>query len=103
MTYATYERRGNVGIVTLNRPERLNAISGTLLADFEAAVVESFGDEDAAVIVITGAGRAFCAGDDLKEFDLQTRDMSAIQAHVRAIQQITRLLMGSDKPVVGAI
>jgi len=103
MSYATYERHRSVGIVTLNRPERLNAISGALLADFEAALVEGFADEEVSAVVLTGAGRAFCAGDDLKEFDLQTRDLSSVQSHVRAIQQITRILMGSERPVIGAV
>lgn len=103
MSYATYERNGAVGIVTLNRPDRLNAISGALLADFEAVLLEGFSDDQVGALVLTGSGRAFCAGDDLKEFDLQTQSEASVQAHVRAIQQITRLLMGSDKPVVGAV
>jgi enoyl-CoA hydratase/carnithine racemase len=103
MPYALYERRGAIGLLTLNRPERLNAISGALLADFEAKLRHAFADADASVLVLTGAGRAFCAGDDLKEFDLQSADDQAIRNHVGAIQRITRLMLGSDKPVVGAV
>jgi enoyl-CoA hydratase/carnithine racemase len=103
MPYALYERRGNIGLVTLNRPERLNAISGDLLADFEAALKRAFADSEAPVLVLTGAGRAFCAGDDLKEFNLQTESEQAIRNHVTAIQRITRIVLGADKPVVGAV
>jgi len=103
MPYALYERRGAIGLVTLNRPERLNAISGDLLADFEAALTRAFADAEASVLVLTGAGRAFCAGDDLKEFGLQSASDQAIRNHVSAIQRITRILLGSDKPVVGAV
>lgn len=104
-SFATYERRdaSSVGVVTLNRPERLNAISGSLLADFKAALVSGLADEEVGALVLRGNGRAFCAGDDLKEFDLQTRDDRSIATHVRAIQQITRLMMGSEKPIVGAV
>ena len=103
MSFALYERRGSIGVVTLNRPERLNAISGDLLADFAAALDEGLADEQTAVVVLTGAGRAFCAGDDLKEFDRQSASEAATRAHIAAIQNITRIMMGSDKPIVGAV
>ena len=103
MSAVLFRRQGPVAIVTLNRPERLNAIGGTLLADLHAAVEEAQGDESIGAIVLTGAGRAFCAGDDLKEFADQTRDAAAIQAHISAIQRITRDLMLGDKPVIGAV
>jgi enoyl-CoA hydratase/carnithine racemase len=101
--FALYERRGAVGLVTLNRPERLNAMSGDLMDDMVAALTVAFADPDTGAVVLTGAGRAFCAGDDLKEYDAQSADEASIRAHVDRIQAITRQLMGSDKPVVGAI
>ena len=100
MTYARLERRGAVAVVTLDRPDRLNAISGALLADLHAALDEANRDDTVRAIVLTGAGRAFCAGDDLKEFDDQALDPAA---HIGAIQQITRDLMLNGKPVVGAL
>ena len=53
--------------------------------------------------MLTGAGRAFCSGDDLKEFDRQSANEAAIGAHITAIQNITRVMLGSDKPIVGAV
>ena len=103
MSLARYERRGSIGLLTLNRPERLNAISGDLLTAFAAALEEALADQRAAVVVLTGAGRAFCAGDDLKEFDRQSASDAAIRAHIAAIQNITRIMLGSDKPIVGAV
>lgn len=103
MNAALFERRGEVGIVTMNRPERLNAIGGTLLADLHQVLATAMADEAVGAVVLTGAGRAFCAGDDLKEFEIQTRDAAASEAHIRAIQQITRDLMFAEKPVVGAV
>jgi enoyl-CoA hydratase/carnithine racemase len=103
MSFALYERAADIGTVTLNRPERLNAISGELLTAFASALQAAIADPDAAALVLTGAGRAFCAGDDLKEFELQSRSKASIEAHIVAIQGITRLMMGCEKPIVGAI
>ena len=103
MSFVLYERRESIGVVTLNRPERLNAISGDLLAAFAVALDESLADQQIAVVVLTGAGRAFCAGDDLKEFDRQSASEAATRAHIAAIQNITRIMMGSDKPIIGAV
>jgi enoyl-CoA hydratase/carnithine racemase len=103
MSFARYERHDAIGIVTLDRPERLNAISGGLLGDLSVALRAGIVDVDAAVLIVTGAGRAFCAGDDLKEFDLQSSSAAAIRSHIVAIQDITRLIMGCDKLIIGAV
>lgn len=66
---ATLHAEGPVSVVTLNRPERLNAIGGALLPDLHRALVAAHDDPATRVIVLTGAGRAFCAGADLSEFD----------------------------------
>ncbi|MGD8430023.1 MAG: enoyl-CoA hydratase/isomerase family protein [Ectothiorhodospiraceae bacterium] len=103
MTTVTYERSGRVATVSLNRPERLNAISTGLVEDLHQALVEAHADESTDVIVLRGEGRAFCAGDDLKEFDDQARNPATVDRHVLGIQQITRDLMFGPKFVVGAI
>jgi enoyl-CoA hydratase/carnithine racemase len=103
MTYAKYETTGTVGVVTLNRPERLNAIGAELLGDLHAALTQAQGDPSTRVVILTGAGRAFCAGDDLKAFDQQARDAASIAATCDSIQQITRDIMFGPKLVVGAV
>ncbi|SAL65810.1 enoyl-CoA hydratase [Caballeronia udeis] len=103
MSYVTIVRHGAVSVVTLNRPERLNAISGDLLEDFHHALKQVNDDAAVHAIVIAGEGRAFCAGDDLKEFDQQTESDASIRSHIDRIQRITRDLMFNDKPVIGAI
>ena len=60
-----FEQRGNVAIITLNRPERLNAISGAMLTALSDQLIACQRDPDVRVIVLTGAGRGFCAGLDL--------------------------------------
>jgi len=103
MSYAQHEIKGPVSVVTLNRPERLNAIGRELLRDLHQALVQAQSEPSSRVIVITGAGRAFCAGDDLKEFEQQTQDAASIASTCEAIQQITRDIMFGPKLVIGAV
>jgi len=67
MSEVLIERSGHVATLTLNRPERMNAITGEMLAALSARLVECDDDAGVRVIVITGAGRGFCAGLDLKD------------------------------------
>jgi len=60
-----YEKRGHVANITLNRPDKLNAVSPELLRDWGAGISEAEEDDDVKVIVFKGAGRAFSAGMDL--------------------------------------
>lgn len=103
MAFATHITDGPVSIVTLNRPERLNAISAALLTDLHTALLAAQADPSTRAIVLTGAGRAFCAGDDLKEFGEQSSSPEAIAKTCADIQQITRDIMLGDKLVVGAV
>ena len=62
-----YEVQGHVAVVTLNRPERLNAITFEMLELLGARLTDAERDPDVRVVVLTGAGRGFCSGLDLKE------------------------------------
>ena len=68
MAYETilYQTKDGIGRITMNRPEAMNAITPTMLTELKAAVLEAGADEATQVIVLTGAGKAFCAGVDLK-------------------------------------
>jgi len=103
MSYAMLHNDGTVSVVTLNRPERLNAIGAGLLSDLHEALVKAQTDPDTRVIVLTGAGRAFCAGDDLKEFGEQSSSEASIAETCNNIQRITRDIMFGPKLVVGAV
>ena len=63
-----YESKDRVATVTLNRPERLNAISETMPEDIAAAFNHATADDSVHVVVLTGSGRGFCSGYDLKSF-----------------------------------
>ena len=65
----TYELDGHVATITYNRPEALNAVNGAMRAGLNDAFGRFRDDEDAWVAIVTGAGRAFCAGADLSEGD----------------------------------
>ncbi len=92
-----------VRTVSLNRPDRLNAINPTLLADLKAALDTADADPETKVVVLRGEGRAFCAGDDLKEFDQQVGTEAETRAYIESIQDITRAIVLGDKMVVGAV
>ena len=59
------KRRGAIGLITLNRPEKLNALVGTMRQDLGAALTDLQRDPEIRVLVLTGAGRGFCAGGDI--------------------------------------
>ncbi len=102
MTTVLFERRDAVATITLNRPERLNAISPALAADLIAALERGIEDPEIRVLILTGAGdRAFCAGDDLRE-GIPTGRADARRL-VEQVQTVTRLIMFQDKPVVAAV
>ena len=103
MSDATLQTQGPISLVTLNRPQRLNAIGGHLLADLHEALQTAQQDPETRVIVITGAGRAFCAGDDLQEFGEQSQSAQSVAQICADIQRITRDLMFGPKLVVGAV
>ena len=97
------EFQDGIATIILNRPERLNAINPALLADLNAALRAAEADPAVRAILLRGAGRAFCAGDDLKEFEQQGRTPEEAQAYVERIQNVTRAIVLGGKMVVGAI
>ncbi len=103
MAYVLHEQRGKTRLITLNNPDRLNALSTRLLHEFEFILQDAINDPDTEAMVITGAGRAFCAGDDLKDFDWTNVSSASVRSHIQDIQRVTHLIMGCDKPVIGAI
>lgn len=101
MSLVTIERDGPVAVVTMNRPEAMNALSGALRAELAAAMVEVNADPSVDAVVLTGAGeRAFTAGLDLKE--LGTAGLGAANASEPAANPV-KAIEQCRKPVIGAI
>ncbi len=65
MTMTTYERRGAIALITLNNPDKMNALGGTMLADLAADFAAAEADSGVRAVLITGAGRGFCGGAQL--------------------------------------
>jgi 2-(1,2-epoxy-1,2-dihydrophenyl)acetyl-CoA isomerase len=94
-------RDGAVLTITLNRPDAYNAFTVTLHDALHAALQQATVDDDVRAVVVTGAGKAFCAGQDLREFqELE----GAISEHLeRSYHRNIRLIRGLGKPVIAAI
>jgi enoyl-CoA hydratase/carnithine racemase len=67
MSELLYEKDGPIATITLNRPERMNTISGPMLAELSEKLLTANADRDVRAIILTGSGRAFCAGLDLQD------------------------------------
>ena len=91
MTYqtVTVERAHQVATLTLNRPDAYNALNVTLGRELFAAALELDEDPDVRCIVMTGSGRAFCAGGDVKDF---VDSLGRIGAHIK---ELTTYLHGA--------
>ena len=93
---------GGVRRISLNRPQRLNAMNRALIDDVARAFDEANADPATRAIVFTGEGRAFCAGDDRQEH-VHPESEEAARDLVEAIQRATRAISFGPKLVVGAI
>ena len=94
------ERQDGVLVLTLNRPEKLNAITGELLDALYAALKEGEEDREVRALLLTGAGRALSAGQDLTEFGDRKPDY---EAHLRRYNRVVEALSGLEKPLVVAV
>lgn len=101
-----YETRGPIALLTLNRPEKLNALSYALI-DRLMAYLDAIEDDPAiGALILTGAGeRAFSAGADIAEFSESVRrgPDAAVKAFVRRGQAMTARLEAFEKPVIAAV
>src|SRR6516165_5407200 len=93
-----------VGHITLNRPERLNAVTTELAHQLEDALGQMSGDPKLNVIVIRGAGKNFCAGGDVAEVErLRTAGPEALRTLFDALRRACDAISAVDVPVVAAV
>ena len=99
MEYQTIilEKKNNIATVTLNRPDRLNALTNQLADELSDAFSSADRDKETRVVVITGAGRAFCSGVDLKERGGGRSQMG------RTLADTLFAAVNIDKPVIASI
>ena len=104
----TFEKRGAVAVVTLNRPQALNSFTRQMHHDLWAAFDQAEADPQIRAMVLTGAGRGFCAGADLSEFDFTPGPDMVKRADPgpvidQAFNPTTRRIQALRMPVVAAV
>lgn len=97
------EKSEGIARITLNRPAALNALTAELRAALAAALDEAAADPRTGVVILTGAGRAFCAGLDLKELGGETGGQPDIAAAVGGDASLMQTMARCEKPIIGAI
>lgn len=97
------EIRGGAMWVTLNRPEALNAITPDVVSGIDAAVERAASDDAVKAVVLTGTGRAFCAGADLKFVRNQVGGEAAVSGFLDSILVMMQRLETCPRPVVAAL
>src|SRR5689334_19200382 len=93
-----YEVTDAVALVTLNRPEKLNAMTAQMGAEMGDAMAEADGDDAVRAVVVTGAGKGFCAGADLGGGDRFAGGWGGVKGELR-----TKSPQQVRKPVIAAI
>ncbi len=99
-------RDGGVTTITLNRPEKLNALTAVMSHELIEAFTEAREDPGVRALVVTGAGRGFCAGQDLTEFEQAFRagERPDLRDHlVRTYHRLIPLVVETPKPVIAAV
>jgi enoyl-CoA hydratase/carnithine racemase len=100
-----YEVRDGVAWVTLNRPERLNALTFEVYRELTDTFAALRTEDAVRVVVITGAGRAFCSGGDVRDIigDLQGRDIGAMLDFTRMTCELIRNMRALPKPIIASL
>lgn len=101
----SYERRGRGAWIRLERPDALNTLTPTLVAEMDRALDDALADPEVIAIVVTGAGRAFCAGADLKFLGDLPQEQRA-ERTAEFLQSVLRVMLRLErfpKPVIAAV
>lgn len=98
------ERAGGIRVLTLNRPDRLNAWNSRMRSEMRDAVEDAAGDPQVRVLVLTGAGRGFSAGEDVSEMgDLTAMGTRGFRALARGIHDVFDTVEAMEVPVIAAV
>ncbi len=108
MSHVLYEIKGAIATITLNRPQARNAYSDQMVIELIDAVDRAERDVNVRVVVLTGAGSAFCAGGDLKAMRDRTGMFAGDPVELRneylqGLQRVTRRFNSFEKPVIAAV
>lgn len=106
MNYQTilYTKVEGVATITLNRPRQLNALNEQMILELLEAVKKAAEDEEVKVLIITGAGRAFCFGADISAFQQGENSSAPLASNLLPkAQEVIRTLIGMNKPTMAAL
>ena len=105
--YIIYERKGQIAYLTLNRPEKLNALNAELMVEFREAMGVVEADNDVRALIITGAGRAFSSGFDIQRSNHSTDPSSgtpdAWRTRLLGLVETFMTVWNCSKPVIAAV
>ncbi len=105
--YILYERKGPIAYITLNRPEKLNALNADLMTEFQEAVGAVDADTEIRALIITGAGRAFSSGFDIEKsnhsIDPSSGTPDAWRTRLQGLVETFMTVWNCTKPVIAAV
>jgi 2-(1,2-epoxy-1,2-dihydrophenyl)acetyl-CoA isomerase len=96
------EKNANIATITLNRPAAMNSLNDTLVKELTEILGDVQNDTDVRVIVLTGGGKAFCAGGDLF-YLVSLQGLAAARKFIADAGRITSLIMNMEKPVIAMV
>jgi 2-(1,2-epoxy-1,2-dihydrophenyl)acetyl-CoA isomerase len=101
MSHLLVEKLGPVLSLTLNRPESLNAFSPEMILDLKSSILEAQNDPDTQVILLSGAGRSFSAGGDVKT--MGQAGPVQVYEHIGRLNELILTMRASEKPIIAAV
>ena len=96
-----YEVKDNTGYITLNRPDRFNAFNNEQSYELQSALKQVKKDPEVRVVVLTGEGKAFCSGQDLKDIQGEKRSLS--DSLYKRYNPIIKAMRSLPKPIIGRL
>jgi len=105
LSYQTisYDKNDGVATVILNIPEKLNCMNDTLISELRSVINEIEGDDSVGAVILTGAGRAFCAGGDISEMMEKNYTSVTGYQHMKEYHKFAAELVNMKKPVIAAV
>ena len=111
MAKLLYEKKNQIGWIRFNRPEALNAITNDEVRRLVEVLKEASQDKEVKAIILSGVGKSFCAGDDLKHLSQEYEDLKSgkititeiVEGITEELQEIPRIIMRAPKVVIAAV
>ena len=106
MTDLLYEVKGKIATITLNRPDKLNAFTGDMIEAWQKSLAEAQRDDGVNVVIVTGAGRAFCSGGDVGRMRRDGEAPGALDGKNslwEGVHRVPKQLEQMDKPVIAMV